>query len=59
MPDPARPDPAPVPIPDAADLARRERLRRELRIFAVLGGFGLVVLPFLVYFAGAATLGPY
>ena len=48
-----------MPAPDSADAARRARLRRELRIFAVLGGFGLVVLPFLVYFAGAATLGPY
>jgi hypothetical protein len=31
----------------------------ELRIFLLVGGAGLVVLPFLVYFAGAATLGPY
>jgi len=45
--------------PDSADPERRARLRRELTIFAILGGFGLVVLPFLVYFAGAATLGPY
>jgi hypothetical protein len=52
------PDPA-APVPGAADPERRARLRRELLIFAVVGGFGLVVLPFLVYFAGAATLGPY
>jgi len=45
--------------PAAADAERRARLRRELLLFAVVGGFGLVVLPFLVYFAGAATLGPY
>lgn len=32
---------------------------RELRYFLIIGGAGLVVLPFLVYFAGAATLGPY
>ncbi len=47
------------PVPGAADPERRARLRRELVILAVVGGFGLVVLPFLVYFAGAATLGPY
>jgi hypothetical protein len=52
------PDPA-APVPDTADSERRARLRRELLMFAILGGFGLVVLPFLVYFAGAATLGPY
>jgi hypothetical protein len=34
-------------------------LGRELRYFLLLGGAGLVLLPFLVYFAGAATLGPY
>jgi len=61
MTDPAPPVPAaaPVPAPDGADAARRARVRREVRIFVLLGGFGLVVLPFLVYFAGAATLGPY
>lgn len=52
------PDPAPATT-EAADPARRARLRRELILFAIVGGFGLVVLPFLVYFAGAATLGPY
>lgn len=51
-------DPA-TPAPATAEPERRARLRRELLIFAVLGGFGLVALPFLVYFAGAATLGPY
>ena len=56
MPDPVPPAPDPA---DPADLARRARLRRELTIFAVFGGFGLVALPLLVYFAGAATLGPY
>jgi len=57
MTDPATPVPAAVPAD--ADPERRARLRRELVLFAVVGGFGLVVLPFLVYFAGAATLGPY
>jgi hypothetical protein len=47
------------PIPVDADHLRRARLRRELLIFAIVGGFGLVVLPFLVYLAGAKTLGPY
>ena len=51
-------DPA-IPVPASADPARHARLRRELLILAIVGGFGLVVLPFLVYFAGAATLGPY
>jgi hypothetical protein len=50
---------AETPVPGTADPERRARLRRELLIFAIVGGFGLVVLPFLVYFAGAATLGPY
>jgi len=45
--------------PPSADPERRARLRRELLILAVVGGFGVVLLPFLVYFAGAATLGPY
>ena len=38
---------------------RRARIRRELVLFATIGGFGLLVLPFLVYYAGAQTLGPY
>jgi hypothetical protein len=50
---------SPVPVPGDADPARRTRLRRELWILAIFGGFGLVVLPFLVYLAGAKTLGPY
>jgi hypothetical protein len=33
--------------------------RRELRIFALLFGFGLLVMPFLIYLAGWLTLGPY
>ena len=52
------PEPA-TPVPGAADPARRAPLRRELVLFGIVGGFGLVVLPWLVYFAGAATLGPY
>ena len=32
---------------------------RELRYFVLVGGAGLLLLPFLVYLAGAATLGPY
>jgi hypothetical protein len=58
MTDPATSIPA-AAAPSAADTAPRARLRRELLLFAIVGGFGLVVLPFLVYFAGAATLGPY
>jgi hypothetical protein len=44
---------------DDGDQARSPVVARELR-FAV-GGlvFGAVVLPFLVYAVGAATLGPY
>ncbi len=52
------PEPA-TSAPVSADPERRARLRRELVLFAAVGGFGLVLLPFLVYFAGAATLGPY
>ncbi len=33
--------------------------RRELRIAGLLFGFGLVVMPFLIYLAGVLTLGPY
>ena len=33
--------------------------RRELRIVALWFGFGLVVMPFLIYLAGFLTLGPY
>lgn len=47
--DEARPDPA----------EPRPRPNRELRILLLVGGFGLLVLPFLVYGIGAATLGPY
>lgn len=46
---------------EAGDAERpaRPRLGRELRYFLLIGGAGMVVLPFLVYFAGALTLGPY
>jgi hypothetical protein len=33
--------------------------QRELRIFGLWLGFGLLVMPFLIYFAGVLTLGPY
>jgi hypothetical protein len=33
--------------------------RRELRLAALLFGFGLLVMPFLIYLAGVLTLGPY
>ena len=33
--------------------------RRELRLASWLIGFGLVVMPFLIYLAGVLTLGPY
>jgi hypothetical protein len=33
--------------------------RRELRMAAWLFGFGLLVMPFLIYLAGVLTLGPY
>ena len=53
MTDPAHRDREPL------DPARRALIRRELRLFGVAAAFGVVLLPFLVYFAGAATLGPY
>jgi hypothetical protein len=62
MPDPVTmaPDVRDAPAtPEGPDPARRARLRRELLLFGAFGGFGLVVLPFLVYIAGAASLGPY
>jgi hypothetical protein len=33
--------------------------RRELRFLALWSGFGLLVMPFLIYLAGVLTLGPY
>src|SRR5688572_17590494 len=33
--------------------------QRELRIGALWLGFGLLVMPFLIYLAGVLTLGPY
>lgn len=33
--------------------------RRELGFVALLGGFGLLVMPFLIYLAGVLSLGPY
>jgi hypothetical protein len=33
--------------------------RRELRIAGLWFGFGLLVMPFLIYLAGVLTLGPY
>ena len=33
--------------------------RRELRIAGLLFGFGLIVMPFLIYFAGVLTLEAY
>ena len=33
--------------------------RRELGFFTSFFGFGLLVMPFLIYLAGVLTLGPY
>jgi len=33
--------------------------RRELRIAALWFGFGLLIMPFLIYLAGVLTLEPY
>lgn len=33
--------------------------QRELRILGLWLGFGLLVMPFLIYLAGVLTLGPY
>jgi len=35
------------------------RLHREAIYLALLAGFGLLVMPFLVYLAGVSSLGPY
>lgn len=35
------------------------RARRELLIFAVEALFGLLAMPFLIWFAGSRVLGPY
>ncbi len=51
----------PAVDPDDADPIdpRRQALRRELTYFGIGAGLGIVLLPFLVYLAGALTLGPY
>jgi hypothetical protein len=41
------------------DTRQASRLQRELRYLGLFAGFGLIVLPFLIYFAGVTTLGPY
>jgi hypothetical protein len=38
---------------------RKTWLQRELRFLGLIAGFGLLVLPFLIYIAGVTTLGPY
>lgn len=40
-------------------MASQRGMRRELQYLLILAGFGLIVMPFLVYFAGVLTLGPY
>lgn len=40
-------------------MAGLSKLPRELRYFLLIGGFGLVAMPFLIYLAGVLTLGPY
>jgi hypothetical protein len=42
-----------------SDPPQAGRLQRELRYLGLIAGFGLIVLPFLVYLAGVTTLGPY
>jgi hypothetical protein len=62
-PSPMTPDvrdaPAAAGGAGGTDPERQARIRREFILLAIFGGFGLIVLPFLVYFAGAETLGPY
>ena len=59
MPAPDESEKADEPDAETPEEERRAQLRRELRIFAVMAGFGVIVLPLLVYLAGALTLGPY
>lgn len=42
-----------------SETPQASRLQRELRYFGLIAGFGLIVLPFLIYLAGVTTLGPY
>ncbi len=51
--------PLPPDVPPPPPDRRREALRRELVYFGIAAGLGVLVLPFAVYVAGAATLGPY
>ena len=55
---PTSPPAAPTD-PDSEEDPRRQAVRRELVYFGIAAGFGIVLLPFAVYFAGALTLGPY
>ncbi|MBM5812170.1 MAG: hypothetical protein FJ191_09430 [Gammaproteobacteria bacterium] len=43
----------------AAPSRRRQGWDREFRIAAPLLGFGLLIMPLLIYLAGVLTLGPY
>jgi hypothetical protein len=43
----------------AGNRFRTHDWRRELRFAAPLIGFGLLVMPLLIYLAGVLTLGPY
>jgi len=42
-----------------SDIPQKKWLQRELRYLGLIAGFGLLVLPFLIYLAGVTTLGPY
>jgi hypothetical protein len=46
-------------VPDEVVPQSRRHLVRELVIFAVAAGVGFLLVPFLIWTAGHATLGPY
>jgi len=40
-------------------LRARSRTQRELILFGLMTGFGLIVMPFVIWIASARVLGPY
>jgi hypothetical protein len=65
MPDPSPPLPkiVPEPLTRLRDTyvahVRQPHVRRELIVYGAALGLGLLLMPFLIWFAGNRVLGPY
>ena len=47
------------PRPPRLPFAARPRLHRELIVYGAALGFGLIVMPFVIWSVGSRVLGPY